>query len=369
MVQDMKIKKLILNIVLKFFSIFLVFTKINKKKISFVSLESEKLEGDFLRVAEELEKLGEYELNYELVKFEKTLLGNFKYFIECIRQLFVINTSALVILDFNNYIVSHYKREGVKVLQLWHASGAIKQFGNLVERDYKIQNYDYAIVNSKEFIPVFAKGFSMDEKSIIETGIPKTDVLFNKEVMRQKKEQFLEAHEEIKGKKVILYAPTFRGRLMTDFKDVYLDIRELKKAVGDDYVILYKMHPLLGDKILKDVPGTLCCNSEDLYTLMEVSDMLISDYSALIIDYSTMHKPMYFYVPDLEEYKKAPGITFDYRSTMPGPVCYTEKELAEAIRKGTDLESIRQFQERFFPYTDGKSTERVVELIRKIMSV
>lgn len=96
--------------------------------------------------------------------------------------------------------------------------------------------------------------------------------------------------------------------------------------------------------------------------------MLISDYSALIIDYVTMLKPMCFYVPDLEEYKKAPGITIEYEKTMPGPICYTEKELAVAIRKEPDMEKIEQFQKRFFPYTDGKSTMRVIALIRKIMN-
>ena len=364
----MKLKKLILNITLTFFSIFLPLFRIKKNRISFVSLEHDTLAGDFKLVSEELEKKNLYDIRYELTKFEKTLAGNFRYFLECIRQLFVINTSELVILDFNNYVVSNFKRKDVKVLQLWHSSGAVKKFGNLVERDYEIRNYDYAIVNTPEFIDVFAGGFSVAKENIKVTGIPKTDGLFDRETLDRKTEEFFSAHPGIREKKKILYAPTFRGRLMTEFRDYYLDLPEMEKALGDEYVILYRLHPLVQKEISEETEGIICCNDDDLYTLMNASDMLISDYSALIIDYSVFLKPMYFYVPDLEEYSKMPGISFDYMATMPGRPARTQDELVDEILTGsvTD-EEIREFQQKFFPYTDGKSTQRVVQLIDEIM--
>jgi len=329
----MEIKKKALNIILKVFSLFLPFFKIDAKKISFVSLESNVLEGDFKLVAEELEKKGGYNIYYELFKFEKTIPGYVKYVFECIKQLFVINTSALVILDYNNYVVSNFKRKGVKVLQLWHSSGAIKKFGNLVERDYQINNYDYAIVNCDAFAEIFSQAFSVKPENVVTTGIPKTDALFDVKKMELQKREFLSAHKELEGKQVVLYAPTFRGRLMTEFQDVYLDIKKLKDDLGEEYVILYKLHPLVQNKTLENVPGVICCNHEDLYTLMMVSDILISDYSALIIDYSVLQKPMIFYVPDLVKYSKHPGISFDYTEEMPGPVCYTEEDVVTAIKE------------------------------------
>lgn len=364
----MEIQKLILNIVLNVLSLFIPLFKIRKGKISFVSLESDKLEGDFKLVADELEKTDKYSIHYELFKFEKNLIGYMQYFFECIRQLFVINTSELVILDYNNYVVSNFKRRGVKVLQLWHSSGAIKKFGNLVERDYKISNYDYAIVNCDAFKSIFAKAFDIKEQNVVTTGIPKTDALFDAIRMEQQKKEFINRYSELKGKKVILYAPTFRGRLMTDFKDVYLDIRNVKEALGDEYVILYKLHPLVQSRKLDNVAGVICCNNEELYTLMMVSDILVSDYSALIIDYSVLHKPMIFYVPDFEDYSKEPGISFEYKEVMPGPICYTESEVIQAIKQNEfDQTAIAEFQKVYFPYIDGKSTERVGHLIEKIM--
>lgn len=365
----MKLKKTVLNIFLALFSIFLPFFKIKKNRISFVSLENDTLEGDFKLISEKLEAEGKYDIYYELVKFEKTLLGNFSYFIECIRQLFVINTSELVLLDFNNYVVSNFKRKKVKVLQIWHSSGAIKKFGNLVERDYEIKNYDYAIVNTPEFIDVFAKGFSVRPENVIVTGIPKTDALFEREELEKKAEAFFNEHPGIKEKKKILYAPTFRGRLMTAFRDYYLDLEKMHEELGDEYVIMYRLHPLVQKEIAQEGEGIVCCNTDDLYTLMQASDILVSDYSALIIDYSVFHKPMYFFVPDLEEYSRMPGVSFDYEKTMPGHVVKTQEELVQAIKEEkTTEEDIIAFQKKFFPYTDGKSTERVVQLIDSIMN-
>lgn len=366
----MGIQKLILNIALNFFRCFLVFFKVNSRKISFVSLESDRLSGDFKLIAERLEKEQKYELHYELFKFEKTLKGYVQYFFECIRQLFVINTSGLVILDYNNYVVSNFKRKDVKVLQVWHASGAIKKFGNLVDRDYKIENYDYSIVNSTEFADVFSKAFGIKKENVYATGIPKTDVLFDKSEMNERKKMFLEQHPEAAGKKVVLYAPTFRGRLMTDFKDVYLDLKKVKEELGEEYVVLYRLHPLVQKELDANASGIICCNSDDLYTLMEVSDLLISDYSALIIDYSVYHRPMVFYVPDIDEYRQSPGLALEYEKEMPGVICKTEAAVVAAVKNADNSTySVADFQKKYFPYTDGKSTERVVALVNQIMEM
>lgn len=364
----MKLKEKILNIVLRVMSIFLPFVKVNKDKITFISLESRNLEGDFKLVSEELQKKGKFEIHHELIKFEKNLKGYFEYFLICIRQLFVINSSALVVLDYNNYVVSNFKRKDVKVLQLWHSSGAIKKFGNLVERDYEIKNYDYTIVNSEYFADTFAKALNLDKQNVKVTGIPKTDILFDEENMKLMKQDFFARHPEVSGKKIILYAPTFRGRLMTSFQDVYLDLKQVKYSLGDEYVILYKLHPLVAEKKFENLDGVICCNDEDLYTLMYIADLLISDYSALIFDYSVFNKPMMFFVPDLKEYTKYPGIALDYEEEMPGPICFTEQEVIDGILKNDfDVEKIVEFQKKYYPYTDGKSTERVVTLIEDIM--
>lgn len=366
--MKVKLKILIINLILNICRIFLVFVRIDDKKITFVSLESDKLEGDFKLISKELEKNSDYKLNYILVKFEKTLLGNIKYFFSCIKQLFEINSSKLVILDYNNYVVSHFKRKEVKVLQLWHSSGAIKKFGNSTSRDYEISNYDYVICNCDYFKQSFAEAFNVNEEQVFVTGIPKTDRLFKKSKIEKDREYMYSLYPHIKGKKVILYAPTFRGKLMHGLANSIIDLNKIKDALGEDYVILYKMHPLLSDLVLEKSDHVICCNGMSIKKLFSVSDYLISDYSAIIIDFSTFEKPMLFYTPDLEEYRNEIGFFVDYENEMPGPICKNEEELIEHLKKGTFYkEEVIRFKNKFFKYQDGKSCKRVVELIDDIM--
>lgn len=365
----MRFKEKILYIVLSFFRLCLPFMKINKNKILFVSLESAKLENDFKLISNELQKQGRYELCYILVKFKATLMGHIQYFFVCIQQFFAINTSKLVILDYNNYVVSKFKRKGVHVLQLWHASGAIKKFGNEIERDYPIANYDTVIANSEEFREHYAKAFGVDKHKIDVTGIPKTDCLNDKEYLQRSKDKMYKEYPQIKGKKVILYAPTFRGRLLTGFKDAYMNLEYLYKLLNsEEYIVMYKMHPLLNEYRISENDNIICCNSVNLYQLFSVSDYLISDYSAIIFDYSLLGKPMLFYAPDLKTYEKENGIYIDYLNEMPGPICYTEEEIASYIKKNSfDLDKIKDFEKKYHAYNDGKSLERVVKLIQRIM--
>lgn len=139
----MKIKNLILTLILAFFYPFSLLQKVNKNKIVFISLESKTLTRDFKIINDALMETKQYVLAYHLFEYEPGLKSQLSYVIACIKQLFAINASHLVLLDFNNFVVSKFKRRrGVKALQLWHATGAIKQFGNNVKRDYKIKNYD-----------------------------------------------------------------------------------------------------------------------------------------------------------------------------------------------------------------------------------
>lgn len=362
-------KEKILYITLSLLKVFFPFMKIRSNKIVFVSLESNKLENEFKMLSKQLMKDNQYDLQYVLFKFDGTLLGSVKYFFVCIHQFFEINTSKLVILDYNNYVVSKFKRKGVQVLQLWHASGAIKKFGNETKRDYPIANYDYVIANSDQFKPYYAKAFGVSEQQVIVTGIPKCDCLYNPEYLESRKIKIIEKYPQIQNKKIVLYAPTFRGRITSGFKNVYMDLNKLHELLGEEYVIMYKLHPLLKNHIISNHPNIICCNSENLYHLFSITDYFISDYSAIIFDFSIMNKPMIFYAFDLDKYKEETGIFLDYLNEMPGPVCYNEEEVANSILADEfDLSKIEAFCRKYHKYNDGHSLSRVLTLIKDIMS-
>ena len=120
-----------------------------------------------------------------MTSFEKTSLWmNFLYFLNTIRQIFVINTSALVIISDNNYVISRFKRKGVKVLQVWHAAGAIKKFGNAIHREYPIANYDQVICNGAYWKKPYSEAFNVSEEHVSVTGMPRLDHLLDDAFIR-----------------------------------------------------------------------------------------------------------------------------------------------------------------------------------------
>lgn len=364
----MRYKEKILWLVLKVFSFFLRFVKQKKNRITFITLQSRKLENDFQMINRELIRKGGYDLKYHLVMFKNSIWGNIGYFFSCIYQLFLINSSKVVLLDYNNYVAANFKRDSVTVVQLWHASGAIKKFGNMIPREYEIGNYDYVVCNADAFKRIYAKAFGVAEESVVNLGFPRTDLLFSEKFLKRSKEKLYSRYPELKNKKVVLYAPTFRGRLLDGFKGEYLDVTALSECLTEEYTIIYKMHPLIKDRYLQTGKNILCCNEERLYELFAVSDVLVSDYSAIIFDYTVLNKPILLYTPDYEEYEREVGFCIDYMKDMPDAPCFTLEKLAERILKGTcDSEKLRRFREKYFGYMDGKSCARVVEFIGSLI--
>ncbi len=362
------IKKFILYIVLGIIYIFIYPFKIKKDKITFISYKTDRLEGNFKLISNNLIRDNQYEMVYLFMKYKNNLWGNFKYFINCIKQVYHVNTSKVVVLDYNNYVVSNFKKKDVKVIQVWHATGAIKQFGNDINREYKIRNYDYVLATSKIWKKPYSSAFNVTEEQVVPLGIPKTDNLFSEARMEKYKKYVLNKYPQIKGKKVVLFAPTFRGDPISDIKYQEVDLKYIADQLGDEYILIYKLHPWFGDKNVGERSDLINANSENINRLFAVTDYLITDYSAIIFDYAILNKPALFLVPDLEEYKKERGMYIDYENEMPGPICFNENEVVNAIKSDDfDLEKIQKFRTRYFKYTDGQSTKRVCEFVEDLI--
>lgn len=348
----MKIKKMFLFIVLTTMNFFIKILPI-KNRIVFIHLESKQLESDLLLIHNELKE--KYNCIVITTKFtNNSLLSNFKYMLNTFKQLYYVNTSSLVLLNNNNYVVSQFKREGVKVLQIWHACGAIKKFGNCLERVYQIKNYDAVIACSDEFKLPYSQAFGVLQDNVKVLGMPRTDELY-----KEKNIDFIyEKYPEIIGKKVVLYAPTFRGNIYKGMYNIDIDIKELQNKLGDDYIIVCRYHPLV-----KETKDTFKMDDISLYDLFRVSYCLISDYSSIIFDYSIMNKAMIFYVPDLHSYKEDIGLFIDL-DTLPGPLCFDKVSLHDAIVKG-DLTGIGAFKKTYHKFIDGNNLNRVIEYIKK----
>lgn len=297
------------------------------------------------------------------------------------RAAALVASSAVTIVD--DYFFPLYpirRRPGTTVIQAWHACGAFKRFGYSVAdrtfgadetllRQVRIHaNYDVCLVSSMTVAPHYAEAFDQPlERFRSDLGIPRTDALFGDERIARVVAAIRHRYAIPDDKRVVLYAPTFRGDSVgTARADGLPDWRVLRDRLADDHVLLVRLHPFIRDALVidRELDGFVTDVSDhpDINELLHVADVLVTDYSSVIFEYALLGRPMVFYAPDLEAYERERGFYFDYRSGVPGPVTATTEALAEAIRDpAPDLARVAAFAERTFDAADGRSTERVVE--------
>lgn len=292
-------------------------------------------------------------------------------------------TARLFIVDdyfFPIYVVR--PRRGTTIVQTWHASGAFKQFGYsvldksfgadeaLTDRVAIHSNYDVCLVSSASVAPHYAEAFRLPlDRFVSRLGIPRTDVLFGTERIARVTADIRRRYSIPEGRRVVLYAPTFRGDNVIDarFNDA-LDLGLLRDALGDDHIVLVRLHPFIRERasIGPDLSGFAIDVSDhaDINELLLVSDLLITDYSSVIFEYSLLGRPMIFFAPDHEAYERERGFYFDYRSGVPGPVFETTDDVARYIREGAfDVARVEAFRRASFDVADGGATVRFVDAI------
>ena len=168
------------------------------------------------------------------------------------------------------------------------------------------------------------------------------------------------------GKKIILYAPTFRD---DDVKDSSLleniDFNYLNKELGNEYIILIKLHP--GIHSSKVPEGVIDVTSENITELTVLSDILITDYSSVCMNFAYLNKPVIFYAFDLDDYNETRSFCFGYEDYVPGPIVKDYKEIPEKIKNPPDSEKMREFGEFNFKYIDNDNTERIIKKVIVIL--
>lgn len=262
-----------------------------------------------------------------------------------------------------------YKRKNQIFINLWHAAGAFKKFCYDAEvkkeKNEKIKkSIDLVIISSEKVQEIYSNALGIEKSKVKNLGIPRADIFFREEEKQRVREEFYKNYPELKNKKIILYAPTFRDNEKNKF-NLKLDIELMKKNLEElDYILLLKLHPGIKSKDIQ-VDDKFSYNFSDYSNtadLLIVSDILISDYSSIIFEFSIMKKPILFYAYDVEEYIKDRGFYYNYYDFIPNKINYTTEELIKAImNQEWDLERIEKFARYFFNPFDGNSTERVLK--------
>lgn len=236
--------------------------------------------------------------------------------------------------------------------------------------------WDYLVSPNAYSTEIFTRAFKFEGK-MIESGYPRNDFLItsneSESINNIKKRTNLPL-----DKKVILYAPTWRdnqfyGKGKYKF-DIEMDLALLREELGDDYVILLRLHYLVAENLdLTGYEGFVYDFSahEDIRELYLISDILITDYSSVFFDYANLKRPMIFYVFDLEDYRdNLRGFYFDFEEKAPGPLVKTTEEIIKVVRDLEDNNStpsgnVEEFYNKFCYLEDGQATSRVVEEVFK----
>lgn len=219
---------------------------------------------------------------------------------------------------------------------------------------------DFMFVASSFSLDYVSTFFNVDKERIKIVGFPRDDIL---------------KKGEVKKIRQILYAPTFRVGDNKIFLTKQLMEKLNKILMGKGITLLIRVHPSMTLSINSRYKNIIDASSLrlDSQELINLADVLITDYSGIMFDFSLTDKPIIFFIPDFDYYQKKEGLLFDYFSVLPGPFAKTDDELLRLIETmgiwSNDKrynKKYKKFKQLFNKYQDFKSAERIKKELDKL---
>jgi CDP-glycerol glycerophosphotransferase len=284
---------------------------------------------------------------------------------------------------FGNYgqLPWFVKRDGQVYVQTWHGTPLKKLAYDLKNMPFRrtesldwmereVPRWDVLVSPNPFSTPIMRRAFRYEGK-ILETGYPRNDLLKSpdRETIAARVRERLGVPA---GKKIVLYAPTWRddyhiARGKRGFS-LRFDLAAAREALGSDHVILVRTHYLISDRSwsLMDDFVIDVSTFPDITDLYLAADILVTDYSSAMFDFAGTGKPMVFFTYDLERYRDhVRGFYFDFDAEAPGPMLRTSGGVIRAVR---EIDAVREeyaeayaaFTRKFCPYDDGGAAGRVI---------
>ena len=283
--------------------------------------------------------------------------------------------------DYVPYFQELQLSRKTKLVQLWHACGAFKTFGfsrtgksaGPKQNSTQHRNYDYAFVSSKYVAKYYAEGFGLAQEKIVPYGVPRTDIFWDEEVKVNIRKKLFTTYPELENKKIILFAPTFRGNGKNSafYEKKRFDPNHFIEALPEDYILIIKHHPFVSLKYkIKEENASRIFDFSDkseINHLLFITDVMITDYSSVVYEASILDIPMLFYAYDLENYISSRDFYTDYKEFVPGKIVRTQDELVDSILNNDySHELVKEFCRKNFDIQDGKASQRVADFILNI---
>lgn len=282
-----------------------------------------------------------------------------------------------IFMDDHSQTTDWLKLKNCIITQLWHAGAGFKSTGysrfGMPASPAPLsghRQYTYGIAGSRKIRHFFSEVWGINDTMVLPAGMPRLDEYLNEDYRKRATEKLLNDYPILK-KRVILFAPTYRGTnkkhayypyKMLNFSEIYQTI------VKTDSIFVFKMHPFVSKPVpipeeYKDRMLDISSYS-NINDLFYVTDLLITDYSSNIYEFSLMRKPMLFFAYDIEGYSKSRGFHRDYRTNVPGKITENCHDMCEAIiNNDFDYEKVEEYISNNFEQTDTHACDRIIDWI------
>lgn len=236
---------------------------------------------------------------------------------------------------------------------------------------------DYLLSANEIMTKMYLKSYKLEgilPGQVIEEGYPRNDLLLNTD--KEKEYDLLEDYGVSieKGKRIILFAPTWRendnGGAEVNPEEL-LGVKKFleEKIDTEKYQILIKPHQYVYKQLkdLEEYKGLLVPATMDANALMSVVDILISDYSSIFLDYMVLGRPVLFYIPDLESYKEKRGLDVQPED-LPGPYSDNLEDIANYINQIEKVQDkyshcYQAMKEKVCRHDDGNVSKRIIDIV------
>lgn len=363
-------KMLLQNGVLPFVYFCFCHAPVRKGSVIFADAHHEQMPFSMRRMYEAVKQKeadGQYRTELFICDFAKlSFVSLFFYLLRFMKQY--ATAEYVFLCDYYLPAASCRRRKETKVVQLWHSCGLMKKIaydtGQDIPENYKgdmFGNYSYLTLSAKICVPVHARALRLDPARIHATGVSRTDYYFDKTWNDQCRARFYEQYPQAAGKKIVLWAPTFRGNAAKPGLAGLSEIQKMAEELGDEYYVIIKAHPHI------DAHGQVSNCTILTEELLPAADVLVTDYSSVLFDYLLYEKAAVLFAPDLKEYEDGRGFYLDY-GKIPFPHAGTYRELVDAVRSGekwhdSHRREISEFRREYVGACDGAATQRILELI------
>ena len=366
-----RIKKIVINIaVIVLNVIYLPFKCLKtQNKVTYISRQANKPSIDFCLLNKKMDELDSTVKQVILTrKIEKGIIAKLKYALHIFVQMYHIATSKVVVVDTYVIPVSVLKhKKNLKIIQIWHALGAIKQFGYQVvgkeEGSSKVvadamkmhKNYDVITCASSTTAIFYSEAFNTDISKIKVIGMPRVDDILG----ANKNDEILNKNPNYVGKKTIVYIPTFRKKDKVNIEDIIENVDYSK------YNLVIKLHPLDTTQVPQEY---LAKGNFSTYDMLKFADYIITDYSATAIEASLLQKPLFLYVYDIDKYNETRGLNVKLTEELSSSTFKDIKEILKIIERDTyDYDALTKFRNKYVETYNQNNTENICKLIKEYM--